>query len=52
MPRHTIVITPTPEVGGYAVDVPALPGCFSRGDSVEEELAAIDNAPAWDGRTW
>lgn len=99
MRRYTIILTPTPELGGYAAEVPALPGVFSRGDTIEDaranareaiglhlwglqrdgdpipddlvpivtsveaeplegrpatddELAAIDNAPAWDGRNW
>jgi antitoxin HicB len=27
-----------PDEGGYAVVVPALPGCFSQGGTVEEAL--------------
>jgi len=97
--RYTVVLTPEPRAGGYSVEVPALPGCLSQGDTVDEALnnireaiglhtwgmrrdgedlpedvtpivttvdaaplegrpitpseqAAIDNAPAWDGRTW
>ncbi|HXG09917.1 MAG TPA: type II toxin-antitoxin system HicB family antitoxin [Gemmataceae bacterium] len=30
--------------GGYSVEVPALPGCFSQGDSLEEALANIKEA--------
>jgi len=99
MSRYTVVLTPEPEAGGFSVNVPALPGCVSEGDTEEEalanireaiglhlwgmirdgdsvppdvrpivttieaqpiegrpptddELAAIDNAPGWDGRTW
>lgn len=99
MYRYTIILTPEPKPGGYSVAVPALPGCYSQGDTVDEapanirdaiglhldgmlrdgeeipadvapivtavdaeptqgsrptsqELAAIDNASAWDGRTW
>ena len=32
---YTIVVEPEP-TGGYWVFVPALPGCFTRGDTVEE----------------
>jgi predicted RNase H-like HicB family nuclease len=32
------------EVGGYSVEVPALPGCFSEGDTLEEALANIKEA--------
>lgn len=99
MYRFTVVLTPEPEAGGFSVSVPALPGCFSQGDTFqsaldnikeaiglhidgmlkdgeiippdvlpivtsvdaerlegkplsEEQLAAIDGAPPWDGRTW
>jgi predicted RNase H-like HicB family nuclease len=35
MRTYTIVVEPE-ESGGYAVFVPALPGCFTRGDTVDE----------------
>jgi predicted RNase H-like HicB family nuclease len=35
MRTYTIVVEPE-ETGGYAVFVPALPGCFTRGDTLEE----------------
>jgi antitoxin HicB len=44
MARYTVVLTPEPEVGGYSVSVPALPGCFSQGESVEDALARIREA--------
>jgi predicted RNase H-like HicB family nuclease len=31
-------------VGGYSVSVPALPGCYSEGDTREEALANIREA--------
>ena len=31
-------------VGGYSVSVPALPGCYSEGDTLEEALANIQEA--------
>ena len=39
MRRYTILVTP--EDGAYVVDVPALPGCYSIGDTLDE---AIQNA--------
>jgi len=35
MHTYTIVVEPE-EGGGYFVTVPALPGCFTRGSTVEE----------------
>jgi predicted RNase H-like HicB family nuclease len=31
-------------VGGYSASVPALPGCFSEGETIEEALAHIREA--------
>ena len=39
MRHYTVVLTPDPEQGGYGVLVPALPGCFSQGRTVDEALA-------------
>jgi antitoxin HicB len=33
--RYSIVVEPE-ETGGYFVSVPALPGCFTRGTTIEE----------------
>ncbi len=38
-----IVLEPSEE-GGYTVHVPALPGCISEGDTLEEALANIKEA--------
>ncbi len=38
-----IVLEPS-EDGGYTALVPALPGCISEGDSVEEAMANIHEA--------
>ena len=47
MPRYTVVLEPEEdEVGGYAVSVPALPGCFSQGRTIDEALAHIREAIA------
>jgi predicted RNase H-like HicB family nuclease len=34
--RYTIVLDPDPDDGGYTVTVPALPGCVTQGDTVEQ----------------
>ncbi|MBX9791579.1 MAG: type II toxin-antitoxin system HicB family antitoxin [Pirellulales bacterium] len=33
-----------PEADGFSVSVPALPGCYSQGDTLEEALANIREA--------
>jgi len=38
-----IVLEPSDE-GGYTAYVPALPGCISEGDSVEEAMANVREA--------
>ena len=42
--RYPIVITPDLEDGGFVAECPALPGCVSEGDTVEEALANIKEA--------
>ncbi len=44
MIRRYRVILESEEGGGYAVWVPALPGCMSQGDPREEALASIRKA--------
>ena len=39
MRRYSVILTP--EDGGYVVTVPALPGCVTEGDTLEE---ALENA--------
>lgn len=39
MREYTIIITPDEEEGGYVVSVPALPGCHTQGDTMEEAIA-------------
>ena len=41
MSHYTVVLKPEPEAGGYSVSVPALPGCVTEGDTMEE---ALENA--------
>ncbi len=39
MRRYTIVLIPDLVTGGYTVQVPAMPECFTEGETVEEALA-------------
>lgn len=43
--RYTVILEPQEE-GGYTITVPALPGCISEGDTVEEALENIKDAIA------
>lgn len=36
MRKYTIILKPDPEEGGYAVTVPALPGCITQGETIEQ----------------
>jgi predicted RNase H-like HicB family nuclease len=38
-----VILEPSDE-GGYTVHVPALPGCISEGDTLEEAMANIREA--------
>ncbi|MDO9325677.1 MAG: type II toxin-antitoxin system HicB family antitoxin [Methanoregula sp.] len=39
-----VVITPDTEDGGFTVSCPALPGCHSQGETMEEALVNIKDA--------
>ena len=41
--KYRVVMEPQEE-GGYTVYVPALPGCVSQGETVEEALSNIKEA--------
>lgn len=41
--KYTVILHPAEE-GGYWAEVPALPGCFSQGETVEETLSNIKEA--------
>jgi predicted RNase H-like HicB family nuclease len=41
--KFTVILEPEPE-GGYSVICPAIPGCVSQGDSLDEALANIREA--------
>ena len=36
--RFTVMLTPDPEDGGFVAECPAIPGCISEGETVEEAL--------------
>jgi antitoxin HicB len=42
--RYTIILDPDEEDGGYTVTVPALPGCVTQGDTLEEAIAMANEA--------
>ena len=46
MTRYTysVILIPDTESGGYVVEVPALPGCVTQGETLEEALAMAENA--------
>jgi len=46
MYEYTIILQPDREEGGYVVTVPALPGCVTEGDTVEEAIANAEEAIA------
>ena len=42
--KYSVILHPDTEDGGYWVECPALPGCASQGDTVEEALEMIKDA--------
>ena len=42
--KFTVILTPDFEDGGYVAECPAIPGCISEGNTVEESLANIKEA--------
>ncbi len=43
MMQYSVVMHEADE-GGYWVEVPALPGCYSRGETVQEALSHVKEA--------
>lgn len=41
--KYTVIIHPAEE-GGYWTDVPALPGCGSQGETIEEAIEMTKDA--------
>lgn len=44
--QYTILLTPEPDASAYNVTVPALPGCFTYGETVEEAIEMAKEAIA------
>lgn len=42
--RFTVILTPDADEGGFTAECPALPGCISEGETVEETLGNIKEA--------
>lgn len=46
MRRYTIILQPHTEDGGYTVTVPALPGCITQGETVQQCIERAQEAIA------
>lgn len=44
--RYTILLDPDPDGAGYTVTVPALPGCITEGETIDEALTNAREAIA------
>jgi len=42
--QYTVILYPEPDEGGYSVTVPALPGCVTQGETLEEAIAMAKDA--------
>ena len=40
----TAIVRAEPEAGGYSASIPALPGCFTQGETLEEVRANLREA--------
>jgi predicted RNase H-like HicB family nuclease len=40
----TALIRPEPEAGGYSAEIPALPGCYTDGETLDEVRANLREA--------
>ena len=43
MLKYTVILVPE-EKGGYSVEVPALPGCYTQGETREEAIYMVKEA--------
>jgi len=41
--KYTVILVPEEE-GGYSVEVPALPGCFTQGETRDEAISMAKEA--------
>lgn len=44
MEKYTIILEPDTEEGGYTVTVPALPGCITQGETIEQCIERAQEA--------
>ena len=44
--RYTVVVIPDPEDGGFFAYVPAIPNCFTHGETPEQAVAMAEDAAA------
>ena len=44
MLKYTVILVPDEEEGGYSVEVPALPGCYTQGESRDEAISMAKEA--------
>ena len=42
--RYTAILTPDVDDGGFTVTVPALPGCITEGETMDEALSNARDA--------
>jgi predicted RNase H-like HicB family nuclease len=42
--KFTVILSPDDEDGGFVAECPAIPGCVSEGDSIDEALRNIQEA--------
>lgn len=42
--RYPVIVVADQEDGGYVAECPAIPGCVSDGDTIEEAMANIRDA--------
>jgi predicted RNase H-like HicB family nuclease len=40
----TAIVRPEPDVGGYSASIPALPGCHTQGETIDEVRANLREA--------
>lgn len=44
--HYAIILQPEPEAGGYSVSVPALPGCYTQGETIAQCIERAQEAIA------
>lgn len=42
----TAIVRPEPDAGGYSASIPALPGCHTQGETLDEVCANLREAAA------